>query len=87
MLNFQLYLHKYTTYITTTSTSGDATCEGLPATIVGTDGNDNLDGTEGYDVIVGFGGDDRIEGFGGHDTICGDEGNDNIDGGEATVTL
>ena len=31
-------------------------CNGLPATIVGTEGPDNLVGTAGRDVIVGLGG-------------------------------
>ena len=53
------------------------TCDGLPATIVGTEFADNpLDGTTGDDVIVGLGGDDFINGFGGNDRICGGEGGD-----------
>jgi hypothetical protein len=56
-------------------------CGGLPATIVGTDGNDQLRGTSGNDVIVGLGGNDVIRGEGGHDVICGDPGNDTLFGG------
>ncbi|HEY0398453.1 MAG TPA: hypothetical protein VGF00_08705, partial [Acidimicrobiia bacterium] len=41
------------------------TCLGLPATIVGTMGNDVLNGTPGNDVIIGLGGDDTINGLGG----------------------
>jgi len=58
-----------------------ATCQGLPATIVGTNHNDHINGTSGRDVIVGLGGDDTIESFGGDDRICGNGGNDKLDGG------
>ena len=54
------------------------TCNGRFATIVGTDGPDNLVGTNGDDVIVGLGGDDLIRGLGGNDTICGGLGSDTI---------
>jgi Ca2+-binding RTX toxin-like protein len=47
------------------------TCDGLPATIVGTPGDD---------VIVGLAGVDDIHGNGGNDTICGGPGNDNLVG-------
>lgn len=53
-------------------------CLGSAATIVGTDGNDQLVGTEGDDVIAGSGGDDLIFGLGGNDTLCGGPGNDGI---------
>lgn len=59
-----------------------ATCEGKPATIVGTSGDDVLTGTSGPDVIAGLTGDDRIDGLGGSDLICGDDGADVIDGGD-----
>lgn len=55
-------------------------CFGVPATIVGTPGNDVLHGTLGDDVIVGLGGNDAIAGKGGNDLICGNEGNDIISG-------
>ncbi|MDQ3351730.1 MAG: S8 family serine peptidase, partial [Actinomycetota bacterium] len=57
------------------------TCGGLPATLVGTGGNDVLNGTPGNDVIVGLAGDDTINGNGGNDHLCGDAGNDTIKGG------
>lgn len=60
------------------------TCNGVPATIVGTEGNDVLLGTEGNDVIVGLGGNDTIRGFGGADIICGDNGRDKLFGGRGT---
>jgi hypothetical protein len=56
------------------------TCGGRIATIVGTDGPDNLRGTSGDDVIHGLGGNDRIEGGRGADIICGGDGDDQIYG-------
>ncbi|MEM9651267.1 MAG: ExeM/NucH family extracellular endonuclease [Actinomycetota bacterium] len=55
-------------------------CNGLPATIVGTDGNDNIRGTSGPDVIVALGGNDRITGLGGDDVICAGDGVDRVFG-------
>ncbi|MEE9415966.1 MAG: matrixin family metalloprotease, partial [Acidimicrobiales bacterium] len=57
-------------------------CKGKVATIVGTDGADDLTGTDGDDVIVGLAGDDEIDGGGGNDTICGNSGDDRISGGD-----
>lgn len=51
-------------------------CHGLPATIVGTEGDDRLTGTASSDVIVGLGGKDEIHGRGGHDRICAGAGGD-----------
>ncbi|MGB5755321.1 MAG: ExeM/NucH family extracellular endonuclease, partial [Acidimicrobiales bacterium] len=53
-------------------------CNGLPATILGTDGRDRLTGTSGDDVIVALGGNDFVNGRGGNDVICGGDGNDLI---------
>lgn len=64
-----------------TARSFAATCDGLPATIVGTDGADRLVGTAGDDVIAGLDGTDVIVGGGGDDTICGDAGPDELAGG------
>ena len=55
-------------------------CNGLPATIVGTDGNDYLVGTPGNDVIHGLAGNDTIFGLGGDDIICGGPGRDKLYG-------
>jgi Ca2+-binding RTX toxin-like protein len=72
------------------SAQDELTCFGAPATIVGTQGNDQIIGTPGPDVIVTLGGDDSVIGLGGDDRIClGDgndivlpgAGNDSIDGG------
>lgn len=56
------------------------TCNGVPATIVGTPSNDRIIGTAGNDVIVGLGGNDVILGGEGSDLICGGDGNDVIRG-------
>ena len=56
-------------------------CNGYKATIVGTNGNDDIEGTSGRDVIVGLGGHDEIDGNGGNDVICAGSGNDEVDGG------
>jgi peptidoglycan hydrolase-like protein with peptidoglycan-binding domain len=58
-----------------------ALCQGAAATIVGTDGPDELLGTDGSDVIAGLGGDDQIEGLGGDDLICAGPGDDVVRGG------
>ena len=53
----------------------------MPATILGTMGNDVILGTPAADVIIGFAGDDEIRGRGGDDVICGGVGDDHITGG------
>lgn len=67
--------------------SPEVKCDGIVATIVGTETADNIVGTEGDDVIVGLGGNDRISGLGGNDLICGDAGNDTLLGGEGNDRL
>lgn len=57
------------------------TCKGIPATIVGTAGNDFRKGTPRRDVIVGLAGSDRLSGLAGNDLICGGKGNDTLKGG------
>ncbi len=57
------------------------TCEGRPATIVGTAGGEDLYGTPGDDVIAALEGDDRVYGRGGDDLICLGPGNDEAYGG------
>lgn len=66
------------------SSSSDArlTCNGLPATIVGTNGNNILIGTPGDDVIVALGGNDVVNGRGGNDTICLGNGDDIANGND-----
>ncbi|MGD9961028.1 S8 family serine peptidase [Nocardioides sp.] len=63
------------------------TCFGVPATIVGTSGNDNFDGTDGDDVIVLGDGDDDLYAGLGNDRVCGDAGNDSIRGGPGTELI
>ncbi|NTW97353.1 MAG: hypothetical protein HGB28_02255 [Oscillochloris sp.] len=63
------------------------TCNGVPATIVGTARRDVIRGTPGADVIVGLGGNDLIDGRGGNDMICGGDGNDTLDGGAGNDVL
>lgn len=58
--------------------AGGPTCDGLPATIVGTPGRDTIEGTSGPDVIVAKGGNDVIRSYGGNDVICGGPGSDRI---------
>lgn len=55
-------------------------CDGKPATIIGTDGDDNLQGSFYADVIMTFGGDDTVFGREGHDTICAGDGDDRVFG-------
>ena len=73
--------------VTLTVTAPVPTCNGLPATIIGTNRADRLTGTPGDDVMVGLGGDDWINGMGGNDTICGGDGNDTLVGGAGDDTL
>jgi uncharacterized repeat protein (TIGR01451 family) len=60
-----------------------ATCRGVPATVSGTAGDDELIGTPGPDVIVAFGGNDRIVSEAGRDLICAGSGNDYVGAGTA----
>ena len=61
-----------------------ATCNGLPATIVG---SGVINGTNGNDVIVGLGANDTINGGNGNDVICGNGGDDTINGGNGNDLL
>jgi hypothetical protein len=58
-----------------------ATCEGQPATIVGTAGSDVRVASPGRDVIAGLGGNDTLSGLAGNDLICGGKGKDKLNGG------
>jgi uncharacterized repeat protein (TIGR01451 family) len=60
-----------------------ANCRGVPATIVGTSGDDVLTGTGGRDVIAGFGGADTISSLAGRDLVCAGAGNDQVGAGSA----
>ena len=58
-----------------------ASCNGVPATIVGTAGQDRILGTNARDVVYGGSGNDTISGLNGDDLLCGGPGNDLLDGG------
>jgi Ca2+-binding RTX toxin-like protein len=64
-----------------------ATCRGKQATIVGTDGADQITGSRGADVIVGLGGKDKLSGLAGNDVLCGAKGNDTLKGGAGNDQL
>jgi uncharacterized repeat protein (TIGR01451 family) len=67
----------------TTVVGPSATCRGVPASIVGTGGNDALVGTTGRDVIAAFGGDDSIASLAGGDLVCAGRGSDRVGAGSA----
>lgn len=62
-------------------------CSGLPATCVGTDGNDLILGSEEPDVIVALAGNDVVHGDVGADIICGGPGNDALFGARDGDTI
>jgi RTX calcium-binding nonapeptide repeat (4 copies) len=64
-----------------------AFCNGIAATIVGTNGNDVRSGTPGKDVIAGLGGSDTLSGLAGNDVICGGGGKDLLKGGKGNDKL
>jgi Ca2+-binding RTX toxin-like protein len=63
------------------------TCQGLPVTIMGTNGPDVIKGTNGDDVILGLDGDDVINSGNGDDVICGGNGDDTLKGGNGNDIL
>lgn len=65
----------------------DRICNGLPATLVGTNGRDRLYGTDGADVILALDGRDVVRAGDGPDTVCGGEGRDVIFGGPKADTI
>jgi glucose/arabinose dehydrogenase len=67
--------------------SAPPTCQGRPATIVGTKGNDVRKGTSANDVIVSLGGNDELSGLAGKDLICGGADKDTLKGGKGKDTL
>ena len=56
-------------------------CQGITATIVGTQDGELIRGTRGRDVIVARGGADRVVAGDGNDLVCGGAGDDTILGG------
>lgn len=81
------FSYEVTAFDPQATSAGVPTCQGLPATIVGTDGDDVIQGTNGNDVIVGLAGDDHIVGLDGGDVICGNSGRDIIEGNAGQDTL
>jgi Ca2+-binding RTX toxin-like protein len=71
----------------TLPSGASATCKGVPATIIGTEGNDVRTGSPGRDVIVALGGNDSLSGLAGKDVICGGPGKDTLKGGKGKDTL
>ena len=69
------------------SAQSTITCHGNLATIVGTDGPDDLTGTPGDDVVALLDGADSFDGLGGADVICGANGKDLLVGGPDNDTL
>lgn len=65
----------------TRTPTSEFTCDGLAATLIGTNGNDVLVGTRADDVIVALGGSDFVIGNNGNDRICLGPGNDLAIGG------
>lgn len=61
--------------------AGTPTCDGRPATFIGTSRAETIIGSNGDDVIVTRGGSDIVNGRGGDDVICGGTGNDILRGG------
>ena len=72
--------------VPTATASQVITCDGIPATHVGTDNHNVIIGSNGDDVIVGFDGPDQIFGRRGNDLICGDAGNDIRLGGAGSAS-
>ena len=64
-----------------------ATCKGVPATMLGTEGDDVRTASQGPDVIVGLGGNDTLSGLGGNDLVCGGPGKDTLKGGPLNDSL
>jgi uncharacterized repeat protein (TIGR01451 family) len=62
---------------------GPLTCRGVPATVRGTPGSDDLVGTGGPDVVAALGGNDEIATFAGNDLVCAGRGNDSVGVGSA----
>jgi uncharacterized repeat protein (TIGR01451 family) len=68
----------------TTSVVGPtASCRGVPATKVGTTGDDTIVGTGGRDVIVALAGNDTIASLAGRDLVCAGSGRDYVGAGSA----
>jgi Ca2+-binding RTX toxin-like protein len=63
------------------------TCQGRTATIVGTNGDDDIDGTALPDVVFLGAGDDTFRGHLGDDVVCGGDGDDQLFGNAGNDSL
>ena len=76
------------TYVVNPSTAQAAdVCNGQPATIQGTTGDDTKNGTANNDFIALLGGADESNGLAGDDSICGGPGDDILSGGDGVDML
>jgi sugar lactone lactonase YvrE len=62
-------------------------CQGLQATLSGTNGKDNLKGSPVRDVILGLRGNDTVKALAGHDRVCAGPGKDKVSGGKGKDRL
>lgn len=62
-------------------------CNGYPATIIGTVGDDFIEGTDGDDVIVTGSGNDTILALAGDDMVCAGNGDDFVVGMQGSDQL
>jgi Ca2+-binding RTX toxin-like protein len=67
--------------VTPPVTGGDPCADASTATILGTEGPDDIDGTDDDDIIFALGGDDVVRAHSGNDIVCGGEGDDRLGGG------
>lgn len=57
-------------------------CDGVKATIVGTNKSETINGTTKRDVIVSLGGNDKVKAKAGNDLVCAGDGNDTVSAGD-----
>ncbi len=69
------------------SAQAKGSCAGKQATIVGTEGKDNLRGTPKADVVDAKAGNDKVSGLSGNDIACGAGGKDRLNGGPGNDRL
>ncbi len=62
-------------------------CNGLTATIVGTEDGETLTGAPGDDVVAALGGNDFVRASGGNEIVCGGGGRDELLGQGGTDKL
>jgi len=87
MLRFTIALAAFALFAPAAEADAQVRCNGLLATIVGTDGPDSLAGTTGRDVIAALGGNDRVSAGPGDDIVCLGDGNDALNGGAGNDVL